>query len=111
MTPALRYGHTATLTAAATTAGAAWLTTAGHWLFAAALTYTTILFTWIATREYALHRRTLAEHDWARRRSLGEQPPPLTPCCHLSRASHGTAHNHRCTDPTRWHTDDPETTP
>lgn len=103
MTPALRYAHTATLTALAFTTGAAWLTTRSHWLFAAALIYTAALFTLIATREYANHRRTVLEHDWARRRALGQQPPPLDPCCRLHHTSHGTAHDHLCTDPTRWH--------
>jgi len=108
MTPALRYAQAATLAALTFAAGAAWLATHQHWLFAAALTYTTALFTWIATREHAHHRRTIAEHHWARRHALGHNPPPLDPCCSLSRATHGTAHNHRCTDTTRWHTDDPE---
>lgn len=105
--PALRYGRAATAAAVVFTAGAAWLTTAGHWLPAAALLYTAAFFAWIATREYAQHRRTIAEHDWARRRSLGEDPPPLDPCCRLGRASYGAAHDHLCTDLSTRQTDDP----
>ncbi len=108
MAPALRYGHTAPLTAIAFTAAAAWLTTTSRWLFAAALLYTAALFAWIATREYAHHKRTVAEHDWARRQALGHNPPPLNPCCRLGRASYGAAHDHLCTDLTTRHTDRPE---
>ncbi len=110
MTPALRYAHTALAAALAfiLTATAVYLTAhTGHWLAAAALIYTAALFTWIATREYALHKRTVAEHQWARHAELGEQPPPLDPCCYLGRATRGAAHDHQCTDPTTRHTDDP----
>jgi len=108
MTPALRYGHAATLTAILFTTAAAYLAHTGHWLPAAALIYTAIFFTWIATREYATHKRTLLEHDWARRQALGHNPPPLDPCCRLGRASYGAAHDHLCTDLTTRHTDRPE---
>ena len=107
MTPALRYGHAATAAAVVFITAAAYLAHTGHWLPAAALIYTAALFTWIATREYATHKRTRLEHDWARRQALGHNPPPLDPCCRLGRASYGAAHDHLCTDLTTRHTDDP----
>lgn len=108
MTRSLRYTHTFTALAALTTAGATWLALTGRWLPAAAPAYTTLLFGWLAAREYANHRRTLAEHEWARRYARGEQPPPLTPCCRLGRATRGTAHDHRCTDLSTHRHDHPE---
>ncbi|MFE9776369.1 hypothetical protein ACFYOV_32880 [Streptomyces sp. NPDC005931] len=107
MTPALRYGHTSTATAITFTAAAAGLAATPYWPAALALLYTAALFTWLAVRCYADHRRILLEHDWARRRALGEQPAPRDPCCRLGRASRGAAHDHRCTDLTTRHADDP----
>lgn len=60
--------------------------------------YTAAFFAWCTARLYTDHRRTLAEQEWARRRALGEMPPPLNPCCRLSQHTDGTAHDHRCTD-------------
>ena len=109
MTRSLRYAHATTATAVLAAAGATWLATLGLWLPAAGLTYTTLFFAWLAAREYANHRRTLAEHEWARQHALGQNPPPLTPCCRLGHASRGAAHDDRCTDlTTRQHTDHPE---
>ncbi|MGX1116369.1 hypothetical protein RKD37_001732 [Streptomyces ambofaciens] len=98
MTRSLHYAHTLTALAALTTAGATWLALTDRWLPAAALAYTTLFFGWLAAREYANHRRTLAEHEWARRCARGEQPPPLTPCCRLGHSTRGAAHDHGCTD-------------
>lgn len=51
-----------------------------------------------ANQERRRHLRTLAEHDWARRVAVGEQPRPLRPCCLLAGTSRGRAHQHnRCT--------------
>lgn len=108
MTPSLRYGHACTLTASVLTACAAWLAATPNWPGALFALYTAGLFAWLAARCYADHRRTLAEHAWARRRALGEQPPPLDPCCRLGRTSHGAAHDHRCTDLTTRDIDHPE---
>lgn len=69
--------------------------------------YAAALFAWCAARLDADHRRILGERDWAWRRALGEQPPPLDPCCRLGRTSHGAAHDHRCTDLTTRQHDDP----
>lgn len=100
MTTSLTYARAHTTIAVLAALAAAWLARGAHWTPAAGLAYTTLLFTWLALREYTNHRRVLAEHDWARRRALGEQPPPLDPCCRLGRASHGAAHDGLCTDPT-----------
>ena len=109
MTRSLRYAHATTATAVLAAAGATWLALTERWLPAAGLAYTTLFFAWLAAREYANHRRVLLEHEWARRAARGEQPPPLTPCCRLGRASRGAAHDDRCTDlSTRQHTDHPE---
>ncbi|MEU5908890.1 hypothetical protein ABZ780_31560, partial [Micromonospora sp. NPDC047467] len=62
------------------------------------------LFAWDAARSYTAHHRVVAEHDWARRRALGDNPPPLDPCCLLAQHSSGAAHDHKCTDTTRWST-------
>lgn len=109
MTTSLRYAHATTTLAVLAAAGATRLATLGQWLPAAGLAYTTLFFAWLAAREYANHKRVLAEHDWARRCALGQNPPPLTPCCRLGHASRGAAHDHRCTDlSTRQHNDRPE---
>jgi hypothetical protein len=51
-----------------------------------------------AARERRRHRRTVAEHDWARRAAVGDAPQPLRPCCLLAGTSRGRAHHHdRCT--------------
>ncbi|MFK0062649.1 hypothetical protein ACIQTN_25905 [Streptomyces werraensis] len=98
MTTSLRYARVHTTIAAVAALTAAWLARDAAWIPASGLAYTALFFTWLAVREYANHYRTLAECDWARRRALGEQPPPLDPCCRLGAASHGAAHDHRCTD-------------
>ncbi|MFC8423978.1 hypothetical protein ACFUN7_24385 [Streptomyces sp. NPDC057236] len=110
MTTSLRYTCLFTTVAVLATTGAAWLATDRLWLPAAGLLYTVVLATWIAAREYANHKRVVAEHEWARRRALGEQPPPLDPCCRLGRASYGAAHDDRCTDLTTRQHNHPEST-
>ncbi|WP_327578829.1 hypothetical protein [Streptomyces sp. NBC_00145] len=47
-------------------------------------------------REGRAHRRVLAEHEHARRATLGEQPEPLDPCCTMWFAS-GAVHSSACT--------------
>jgi hypothetical protein len=63
---------------------------------AAGLAYGTAFLAWCASREYSAHRRTLEEHEWARRRAQGEQLEPLTPCCPLYETS-GIVHAPDCT--------------
>lgn len=96
MTKSLRDARiTLTLAALCTTSGiyfavhTSWLCIFGF--------YGAAFFTWCATRFYTDHRRTLAEHEWAKRVAAGEMPPPLDPCCRLARHSGGAAHDHRCT--------------
>lgn len=108
MTSALRYAYACTLTAVLLATGAAWLATTPYWPAALLLLYTAGLFAWLAARCYADHRRVVAEHEWARRRALGDNPPPLDPCCRLGRASNGAAHDHRCTDLTTRQNERPE---
>ncbi|WTC56867.1 hypothetical protein OH715_16975 [Streptomyces cellulosae] len=98
MTTSLRYARATATVAVLAILGAAWLARDAQWVPAAGLAYTAAFFSWLSAREYANHRRILAEHQWARRRALGEQPAPLDPCCRLARASYGAAHDHRCTD-------------
>ncbi|MET9729728.1 hypothetical protein ABZZ79_03375 [Streptomyces sp. NPDC006458] len=50
-----------------------------------------------ALREHRRLRRRRLEAEWARSCALGENPPPLEPCCLLSFASDGRAHDRRCT--------------
>lgn len=50
-----------------------------------------------AFREHRRLKRRRLEADWARRRALGENPPPLDPCCLLATHSHGEAHSENCT--------------
>ncbi len=108
MTTSLRYAHATTTAAVLATAGATWLAATERWLPAAGLAYSVAFFAWLAAREYANHKRVLLEHEWARRHALGQNPPPLTPCCRLGHASRGAAHDDRCTDlSTRQH-DHPE---
>ncbi|MCM8548934.1 hypothetical protein [Streptomyces sp. STCH 565 A] len=56
-----------------------------------------LVLTEAALREHRHLRRQRLEHDWARRRALGHNPAPLTPCCLLARASHDQAHDRNCT--------------
>lgn len=51
-----------------------------------------------AAREGRRHRRAVQECEWVRQRALGRNPAPLRPCCLLARASHGAAHDGKCTD-------------
>jgi hypothetical protein len=96
MTTHQRYARALTITAVLLSAST--ITAAVHRqpLPAAALAYGAALFVWGARREYAAHRRVLEEHEWARRAALGQQPPPLDPCCALYRHS-GTVHAPNCT--------------
>ncbi|MGI5408687.1 hypothetical protein ACQEV9_18075 [Streptomyces chartreusis] len=50
-----------------------------------------------AVREHRRLKRRRLEADWARRRALGENPPPLDPCCLLATHSHGEGHSENCT--------------
>ncbi|MFE9773420.1 hypothetical protein ACFYOV_17400 [Streptomyces sp. NPDC005931] len=99
MTSSLRYAHASSAAALLFTAGAAWLARTPYWPVSLCLLYTAGFFVWLAAREYAHHKRVTAEQDWARRRALGQSPPPLEPCCRLGRTSKGAAHDHKCTDP------------
>lgn len=101
-----RHLHTAracTTTAALLTAGALYSATHNPWLALPGL-YAAAFFAWNAARLHTAHRRVVAEADWARRRDLGLNPPPLNPCCRLADHSDGAAHDPRCTDTTRWST-------
>lgn len=94
MTSHQRYARACTLGALLLGAGA--IASYSEPFPAASLGYGAAVLAWCATREYAAHRRVLLEHEWARRRSLGQQPPPLDPCCQLWAAS-GTVHAPNCT--------------
>lgn len=102
MTLHRHYQHGATL--GAVLLAAATITTAAHRMYVPATVFAlgVLVLTEAALRERRRHQRTVLEHDWARRRALGEQPPPLTPCCLLSETSDGQAHDHKCTDPSNW---------
>ncbi|WP_406365225.1 hypothetical protein [Streptomyces sp. NBC_00645] len=51
-----------------------------------------------SARERRRHLRSVAEHEWARRVAVGDNPQPLRPCCLLAGTSRGRAHHHdRCT--------------
>lgn len=69
---------------------------AHQWWPAAMFALTALVLIEASLRERRAHRRVLAEHAHARRAALGEQPPPLDPCCPLWRAS-GTVHAPNCT--------------
>ncbi|MER5750659.1 hypothetical protein [Streptomyces sp. NPDC002088] len=98
MTRTLHYAHGCTAGATLLTAGACYTAIDHPWLAGSGL-YVAVFLAWCAARLRADHRRTVAECEWARRRALGEVPPPLTPCCRLSEHADGTVHDHRCTDP------------
>lgn len=95
----------AVLLAAAAIAGARH----GLYPYAAVLALGAATLTEAAVRERRRLKRARAECDWARRRAFGENPAPLDPCCLLARASHGQAHDHKCTDTTTWPTAPKET--
>jgi len=93
-----RYARACTLGALLAAAGA--IACYSEPIPAAGLAYGAAVLAWCASREYAAHRRILLEHEWARRRALGEQPAPLTPCCLLWVYSDGHVHDgRRCTRP------------
>ncbi|MFG2679218.1 hypothetical protein [Streptomyces sp. NPDC048392] len=89
----------------AASAGAVLLTAATLTAFARGLRIPALLFafgvlvlTETALREHRRLRRRRLEADWARRCALGENPPPLNPCCSLGRASRGQVHGEDCTE-------------
>jgi hypothetical protein len=91
-----RYARAFTLAALLTAAGA--IGCYSDPIPTAGLAYGAAVLAWCASREYGAHRRVLEEREWARRRALGEQPAPLTPCCLWAAASDGAAHDpRRCT--------------
>lgn len=69
---------------------------AGQWPPAIMLALGALILIDASLREGRAHRRVLEEHEHARRTALGEQPPPLDPCCPLWRSS-GTVHASTCT--------------
>ncbi len=97
MTSPRRYQHAAT--AGAVPLAAAAITAIAHGLYlpACAFAFGVLILAEAALREDRRVRRAQLECEWARRRALGEQPAPLDPCCLLARASHGQAHDHKCT--------------
>lgn len=97
MTPALRTAHTTLAATLAVTAAAVYAMTINMWIGVCGF-YTAAFLVWCTQHFYADHRRTVAEHDWARRAAAGQCPPPLSPCCRLGHASDGAAHDDRCTD-------------
>lgn len=99
MTTHLRYAIGAALGSLITIAGATLLVLDGMPGFALAVLFTAALLAWDVRRETLLHRRRLAEHNLALRRSQGEMAPALDPCCLLHRTSRRQAHDHRCTLP------------
>ncbi|MEU2780568.1 hypothetical protein [Streptomyces sp. NPDC007110] len=64
---------------------------------AALFAFGALILTEAALREHRRSKRRRLEADWARRRALGEMPPPLAPCCLLATHSHGEAHSENCT--------------
>jgi hypothetical protein len=94
MTSHQRYARACTTTALLLGAGA--IACYSEPIPAAGLAYGAAVLAWCASREYGAHRRLLEEHEWARRRAQGEQPPPLTPCCLLYETS-GIVHAPDCT--------------
>ncbi|MFJ5151405.1 hypothetical protein ACIQCF_07415 [Streptomyces sp. NPDC088353] len=98
MTPHLRTARACTAATGLLTASACYSATFNPWLALPGL-YAAAFFAWCAARCYAAHQRLVAEHDWARRRALGDNPPPLNPCCMLAHYSEGAAHDPRCTRP------------
>lgn len=55
-----------------------------------------LVLTEAALRANRRHRREIAEHDWGRRRGVGERPQPLWPCCLLAQSTHNRTHSPRC---------------
>ncbi|MEU6376772.1 hypothetical protein [Streptomyces sp. NPDC046909] len=102
MTPHRRYQHGATVGAVLLAATATGAGLYGMYVPAVVFGFGVLVLTEAAFREHRRHQRLVLEHDWARRRSQGETPPPLTPCCLLARASKGEAHDHKCTDVSQW---------
>ncbi|MGW4042993.1 hypothetical protein [Streptomyces sp. NPDC004721] len=98
MTPHLTTARACTAATPLLAASACYSATANPWLALPGL-YAAAVLAWTAARSYTAHRRTLAEHHWARRQELGACPPPLDPCCLLAHHSNGAAHDHRCTQP------------
>ncbi len=99
MTTHLRYAIGTAAASAAFTAIAAVLACDGRpWLGLCALG-SAVLLACDTRRETVLHRRRLAEHRLALRRSRGETVPALDPCCLLAPRTGGQAHDHRCTLP------------
>ncbi|WP_392967238.1 hypothetical protein [Streptomyces sp. LN245] len=98
MTRPLRTGRALALAAVLLAASTIRLAVTDRWIAAAALAYGTLLAALGACLEYRAHRRTLAQHERARRRARGEVPlAPLNPCCSFWLASDGAAHGRGCT--------------
>ncbi|MFD4968914.1 hypothetical protein [Streptomyces sp. NPDC058424] len=102
MTPHRTTARACTAATPLLAASACYSATTNPWLALPGL-YAAAFLAWTAARLHTAHQRTVAEHDWARRRALGKNPPPLTPCCMLARHSDGAAHDHRCTRPRPHH--------
>ncbi|RSR98056.1 hypothetical protein EF913_28415 [Streptomyces sp. WAC04189] len=97
MTSPRRYQHAATAGAVLLAAAAITATAHGLYLPACGFAFGVLILTEAALREAGHVRRRQLEAEWARRRALGETPPPLTPCCVLGHASNDQAHSENCT--------------
>ncbi|MFF9285432.1 hypothetical protein [Streptomyces griseosporeus] len=94
-----RYQHASTVGAILLAAAAVGALLHRQYAPAALFAFGVLVLTEAALREHRRLRRARLECDWARRHALGENPPPLDPCCLLARASQGASHDHRCTGP------------
>ncbi|MFF9279552.1 hypothetical protein [Streptomyces griseosporeus] len=94
-----RYQHAATAGAVLLTAATVGALMHRQYMPAALFAFGVLVLTEAALREHRRIRRARLECDWARHRALGENPPPLDPCCLLARHTHGQAHDVRCTGP------------
>lgn len=97
MTTHRRYQYAAT--AGAVLLAAACADALAHRMYAPALLFSlgVLVLTEAALREHRRLRRRRLEDEWARRRALGETPPPLTPCCLLNAHSADDIHDQHCT--------------
>ncbi|MFE9935886.1 hypothetical protein [Streptomyces hirsutus] len=97
MTSPRRYQHAATAGAVLLAAATIGALCHRQYVPACALSVGILILTEAALREHRHVRRIELECEWGRRRARGENPAPLNPCCLLARASHGQAHDRKCT--------------
>lgn len=73
MTPALVHARVACLAVPVLLAGGFYVGATMSWWLLVPGIYSAALMSWCATREYALHRRTRAEHEIARRLTIMDE--------------------------------------